>query len=68
MQKFEKQILPIDLAVFYTAEIINTLEYLHSKGIIHRDLKPQNILICSNGHLKIVKYINKIFSVILVMH
>jgi 3-phosphoinositide dependent protein kinase-1 len=56
MQKFDKQILPIDLAVFYTAEIINTLEYLHNKGIIHRDLKPQNILICSNGHLKIVKY------------
>ena len=29
---------------FYAAEIINALEYLHSKGIIHRDLKPVRTL------------------------
>ncbi len=53
-KKFEKQRLPIELAIYYTAELISTLEYLHSKGIIHRDLKPQNILITSDYHLKIV--------------
>jgi 3-phosphoinositide dependent protein kinase-1 len=39
-KKFEKQRLPMELAVYYTAELITTLEYLHGKGIIHRDLKP----------------------------
>lgn len=67
-KKFEKQRLPIELAVYYTAELITTLEYLHGKGIIHRDLKPQNILITSDYHLKIVGNIsNKVYSVISVM-
>lgn len=54
IKKFDKERLPIELAVFYTAEIVQTLEYLHGRGIIHRDLKPQNILITSDFHLKIV--------------
>jgi 3-phosphoinositide dependent protein kinase-1 len=40
IKKFEKERLPIELAIFYTAEIVQTLEYLHGRGIIHRDLKP----------------------------
>ena len=55
IKKFDKERLPIELAVFYTAEIVQTLEYLHGRGIIHRDLKPQNILITSDVHLKIVR-------------
>lgn len=36
-------------AKFYISEIIEAVEYLHSKGIIHRDLKPENVLITSSG-------------------
>jgi 3-phosphoinositide dependent protein kinase-1 len=49
--------LSYELAKFYTAEIINALEYLHSKKIAHRDLKPENIILNKDMHLKIVKYL-----------
>lgn len=47
-------ILPYNLAKFYTAEIINALEYLHNKKIAHRDLKPENMILDANMHIKIV--------------
>ena len=40
MKKFENDIFPKELAVFYIAEIIETLEFLHMQGILHRDIKP----------------------------
>jgi len=48
------QALPLDLSRFYTAELVNALQFLHENNIIHRDLKPQNILLSKKFHLKIV--------------
>ncbi|OCU00913.1 hypothetical protein XELAEV_18006690mg [Xenopus laevis] len=39
--------------LFYSAELIVALEFLHANGIVHRDLKPENILIDEDGHVKI---------------
>ncbi|XP_031758126.1 protein kinase C delta type-like [Xenopus tropicalis] len=45
--------LPESRIMFYTAEMVVALQFLHAKGIIHRDLKPDNILVDKDGHIKI---------------
>ncbi|KAJ8557262.1 hypothetical protein K7X08_002887 [Anisodus acutangulus] len=34
---------------YYTKQILQGLEYIHSKGIAHCDIKGQNILLCKTG-------------------
>eukprot|EP00824_Muranothrix_gubernata_P023834 TRINITY_DN6645_c0_g1_i2.p1 TRINITY_DN6645_c0_g1~~TRINITY_DN6645_c0_g1_i2.p1 ORF type:complete len:445 (-),score=105.48 TRINITY_DN6645_c0_g1_i2:16-1350(-) len=48
--------LKYEVAQFYAAEVVNALEYLHSKGIVHRDLKPENLLVNTDGHIKMTDF------------
>ena len=50
------QKLPIEHAKFYVACIITVLDYLHKKKIIYRDLRPENVVINSNGYVKLCEF------------
>jgi serine/threonine protein kinase len=42
--------------VFYAAEILTALQYLHENGVIYRDLKPENILLRDDGHIAVCDF------------
>uniref|UniRef100_A0A0E0MQ55 Protein kinase domain-containing protein n=1 Tax=Oryza punctata TaxID=4537 RepID=A0A0E0MQ55_ORYPU len=47
----------------YLRDIISGLMYLHSHNIIHGDIKPDNLLITSNGNVKIGDFsVSQIFE------
>ena len=52
----KKQRLSEDETSYFFYQIINGIEYIHSKGIAHRDLKPENLLIGKNKILKIIDF------------
>ncbi|KOS39821.1 hypothetical protein ACN38_g9331 [Penicillium nordicum] len=41
---------------FYSAQILDTIDYMHKRGVIHRDLKPENVLLDSGMHVKITDF------------
>lgn len=43
-------------ACFYVAEICLALEHLHMHDTIHRDVKLENVLIASDGHVKLADF------------
>ncbi len=46
----------LSCARWLAAELVNVLEFIHSKRIVHRDLKPENILLDDVGHIKLIDF------------
>ncbi|XP_076897387.1 CBL-interacting serine/threonine-protein kinase 23-like [Bidens hawaiensis] len=42
-----------DEARKYFQQLINAVDYCHSRGVFHRDLKPENLLLDASGCLKV---------------
>ncbi|GLC48322.1 hypothetical protein PLESTB_000083500 [Pleodorina starrii] len=43
-------------AMFYAANVLLALEFLHNKGIVYRDLKPENLLLDTQGYIKMADF------------
>ena len=48
--------MPEKNVLFYIANILISLEHIHSYRIIHRDIKPQNILMDERGYLHLTDF------------
>ena len=48
--------IPYTIAVKITMQILSALQHAHERGIIHRDIKPQNIMILSDGTIKVMDF------------
>ena len=48
--------LPEKEALGLASRLCQALAYMHEHGVIHRDLKPQNIMVCSDGTLRILDF------------
>ncbi|XP_059651182.1 CBL-interacting serine/threonine-protein kinase 9 isoform X2 [Cornus florida] len=51
-----------DEARRYFQQLINAVDYCHSRGVYHRDLKPENLLLDSFGNLKVSDFGLSAFS------
>ena len=52
----ERGKLSAPLACQIAIRILSALEHAHRNGIVHRDIKPQNILVHSDGHIKVADF------------
>lgn len=41
---------------FYGAQLLDAVQFMHSRGVIHRDLKPENILLDGRMRIKVTDF------------
>lgn len=45
--------MPVNQAKRFFNQLMDGVDYLHTKGVAHRDLKPENLLLNEHDNLKI---------------
>src|SRR5215469_333058 len=55
-QRLTRGAIPVEEALQIARQIAEALEAAHERGIIHRDLKPGNIMLSTNGTVKVLDF------------
>jgi len=52
----QQKVLRWKEAIYFTVQILRALQHAHAKGIVHRDIKPHNIMLLSDGTVKMMDF------------
>jgi Tol biopolymer transport system component len=52
----ERGRLPIETMLRYGSEIASALGHAHERGVVHRDLKAANVMVASDGRIKVLDF------------
>ena len=52
----QQKVLRWKEAVHFAVQILRALQHAHDKGIVHRDIKPQNVMLLSDGTIKVADF------------
>ena len=52
----QQKVLRWKEAVYFTVQILRALQHAHAKGIVHRDIRPHNIMLLSDGTVKMMDF------------